>query len=64
MEQLEMNHTIHETRHTTATMLSNVKPPIDELTIKYIMRHKTDVDVTQRYQHRRIEQLIEAIDKI
>ena len=23
MEQLEMNHTIHETRHTTATLLSN-----------------------------------------
>ncbi len=70
MEQLNFSnpHTPHTTRHTTATMLSNARgengEPIDTLTIKYILGHKTDADITERYTHRRIEQLVDAIDKI
>ncbi|MBP3463240.1 MAG: hypothetical protein J6K45_02015 [Clostridia bacterium] len=49
-------------------MLSNARDengePIDELTRKYIMGHKTDTDITDRYTHRRIEQLVHAIDLI
>lgn len=38
---------------------------VDRLTRKYIMGHKTtDADITDRYTHKRIEQLIDAIDKI
>ena len=70
MQQLNFStsHTPHTTRHTTATMLSNARgekgEPIDNLTIKYILGHKTDADITDRYTHRRIEQLVDAIDKI
>lgn len=62
MEQLEMSHTPHECRHFCATALNNAG--VDDLTRKYILGHKTDVDITDRYTHRTIEQLIEAIDKI
>lgn len=55
-------HKIHDTKHTTATALSNAG--VDDLTRKYILGHKTDTDITDRYTHRRIEQLVEAIDKI
>ena len=70
MEQLNLPnpHTPHTTRHTTATMLSNARrengEPVDFLTIKYILGHKTDTDITERYTHRRIEQLVAAIDLI
>ena len=70
MEELKLPnpHTPHTTRHTTVTMLSNARgengEPIDTLTIKYILGHKTDTDITERYTHRRIEQLVAAIDLI
>lgn len=70
MEQLNFPtpHTPHTTRHTTTTMLSNARgengEPIDTLTIKYILGHKTDTDITERYTHRRIEQLVSGIDLI
>lgn len=63
LKQLGMaQHRIHDTKHTTATALSNAG--VDDLTRKYILGHKTDTDITDRYTHRRIEQLVEAIDKI
>lgn len=62
MEQLGMNHTPHECKHTSATRLSNAG--VDEFTRKVLLGHKTDADITDRYTHRRIEQLIDAIDKI
>ena len=62
MEQLEMEHTIHECKHTGATALSNAG--VDSFTKKLILGHKTDADITDRYTHKRIEQLLEAIDKI
>lgn len=36
MEQLGMKHRIHDTKHTTATALSNAG--VDDLTRKYILR--------------------------
>ena len=62
MEQLEMEHTIHECKHTGATALSNAG--VDSFTKKLILGHKTDADITDRYTHKRIEQLVDAIDKI
>lgn len=37
---------------------------VDDLTRKYILGHKTDTDVTSRYTHKRVAELVEAIDKI
>lgn len=38
---------------------------VDKLTRKYIMGHKTtDTDINDRYTHKRIEQLRDAIDLI
>ena len=62
MEQLGMNHTPHECRHTGNTLLSNAG--VDKLTRKYILGQKTDQDINERYTHRNIQQLVEALDKI
>ncbi len=62
MEELGMKHTPHECRHFCATALDNAG--IDDLTKKYILGHRTDTEITERYTHRTIEQLISAIDRL
>ena len=61
MQELGLDKKPHECRHTCATKLKNAG--IDELTRKRILGHSTQ-DITDRYTHTSIQQLIDAIDLI
>jgi len=61
MEQLNMSHKPHDTRHTFATLMSNAEA--NKVSIKRIMGHAS-TDVTEGYTHKDIEELIKAIDLI
>ena len=57
-----MNHTVHECRHTTATLLSNAGA--DPTSIIKILGH-TDYNLTSKvYTHKDKEQLDKAINLI
>ena len=63
MEQLNLKHTIHETRHTCISQftMKNVNPTI----IKKIVGHKSIMSLTEKvYTHIEIEELINAINTI
>lgn len=71
MRELNMNHNPHECRHFAATKLDEVgtdgnQIPIPRVIIKRILGHLeyTGGDVTNRYSHTTIQQLVDAIDKI
>lgn len=61
MEKLNMNYTIHYTRHTCATIMREAG--VDEDLRKLILGHKS-ADITDRYTHHSDEMLLEAIDKL
>lgn len=62
MKKLGMNHTIHECRHTCATLLDNAGA--NELAIKRILGHAAN-DITRKvYTHKKVDDLIKAIDLI
>lgn len=61
MEQLNMNHKPHDTRHTFATLMDNAGA--NRISIKRIIGHAS-IDVTEGYTHKDIEELIKAIDLI
>lgn len=64
MEELQMNHTPHECRHFCITSLDKAEVP--RRIIKRIVGHLdyNGGDITDRYSHTSIQELIEAIDKI
>ena len=61
LEALKMQHTFHDTRHTCASLLerANVSP----LHVKLILGHASK-DVTDRYTHVDVKELIKDINKI
>ena len=61
MEKLDMSHTIHDTRHTFATMISDVSD--NESAITGIIGH-TNISMTKRYTHTNIEKMRKEIEKI
>lgn len=62
LEQLEMDHLPHDTRHTCITLLQYAEVP--KTIIRRIVGHE-DKDVTDKvYTHYEINQLIDAINKI
>ena len=62
MEKLQMKHTIHDCRHTFATLLNNVNA--NETSIAKIIGH-TDFRTTEKiYTHKDIEELKKAVDLI
>lgn len=62
MNQLQMKHTIHDCRHTFATLLSNANA--NETTIAKIIGH-SDYETTKNiYTHKDINELKKAIDLI
>ncbi len=61
MDKLGMEHTIHDTRHTFATMISNVSN--DETAITGIIGH-TNIEMTKKYTHTNIDKMREEIEKI
>ena len=63
MEELQMNHLPHDTRHTTVSLLAkaNVNPTV----IKRIVGHSGAMNLTEKvYTHFEIQQLIDAINLI
>ena len=61
MEKLDISHTIHDTRHTFATMISDVSD--NESAITGIIGH-TNISMTKRYTHTNIEKMRKEIEKI
>jgi integrase len=62
MEQLQLDHGIHDCRHTCATLLDNAGA--NKLSIKRILGHASQ-DITDKvYTHKDIEELLKAIDLI
>lgn len=60
MKELGMQHTIHDTRHTFATMLNNVEA--NSTSIIKLIGH-TDFSITENiYTHKDLEELQKAID--
>lgn len=57
---LKAKHTMHDTRHTCATLLANAG--IDDRVVKMILGHAGDI--TMRYTHANMEVMREAINKI
>ena len=62
MEQIEMQHKPHDTRHTCISLLTVAG--VDDKIIKKIVGHKGQGVTEIIYTHFEIQQLIEAIDKI
>ncbi len=61
MEQLGMDHTLHDTRHTFATMISDVSD--NENAITGIIGH-TNINMTKKYTHTNIEKMRKEMEKI
>lgn len=62
LNQLNMTHTIHDCRHTFASLLSNADA--NEVSIARIIGHKKYDSVDRTYTHKDIEELRKAVDKI
>ena len=64
MEELEMDHTPHECRHFCITSLD--KAGVQRRITKRIVGHidYNGGDITDRYSHTSIQELVDAIDKI
>ena len=63
MEQMNMKHLPHETRHTCISKL--VVANVNQTVIKKIVGHKSIMNLTERvYTHIEIKELIEAINQI
>ena len=62
MNRLQFDHLPHDCRHTFATKADEVG--IDKLSIKMILGHASK-DITEKvYTHRRIKELVDAVDLI
>ena len=61
LEELGMAHTFHDARHTCSTLLEKAKVP--PLHIKRILGHSSN-DITDRYTHVEVDDLITDINKI
>ena len=62
MEQLNMTHTIHDCRHTFATLLSNADA--NKISIAKIIGHSSYLTTEKIYTHKDIEELKKAVDLI
>lgn len=61
MKQLGIEHTVHDTRHTFATMISDVSD--NENAITGIIGH-TNINMTKKYTHTNIEKMRKEMEKI
>lgn len=62
MKKLQMDHKIHDTRHTFATLLSN--SDVNPTSIKKLIGHSTYLTTEKIYTHKNIEELKKAVEKI
>ena len=59
MKQLNCKHTIHDTRHTFASLLDSIAPPN---TLRSLLGHKQGDITTRVYTHKTIHELRKAIE--
>lgn len=63
MQELNLNHTIHETRHTFISLM--VSKNVNQTIIKKIVGHKSIMNLTEKvYTHIETEELIKAVNQI
>lgn len=62
MEQLNMEHTIHDCRHTFASLLSNADA--NKISIAKIIGHSSYLTTEKIYTHKDVEELKKAVDLI
>ena len=62
MEELGMKHKPHDTRHTFATLLSNVDA--NKTSVKKLIGHNSYTTTEKFYTHKDIEELRKAVEKI
>lgn len=62
MEELGMNHTPHTCKHSCASMLDNAE--VNTMVKKKILGHSIGGDITDRYTHKNIQQVIDGINMI
>lgn len=63
IKQLNLNHTIHETRHTFISLM--VSKNINQTIIKKIVGHKSIMNLTEKvYTHIETQELLNAVNKI
>lgn len=63
MQQLELEHTIHETRHTCISLL--VMADVNQTIIKKIVGHKSVMSLTENvYTHVEVRKLLDTINQI
>ena len=62
MDKLDMQHTIHETRHTCATLLDSADA--NEMATKRILGHAGDNITRAVYIHKQLQDLLRAIDLV
>jgi integrase len=62
MKKLDMNHTIHETRHTCTTLLDSADA--NEMATKRILGHAGDNITRAVYIHKQLADLLKAIDLV
>lgn len=61
MKSLNLNHTIHETRHTFISQCNRLD--LNKITVKRIVGHATEKDITDDiYTHKNADDLLQAID--
>lgn len=62
MDKIKMEHTIHDCRHTFATLLSNADA--NRESIAKIIEHNSYITTEKIYTHKDIEELKKAVDLI
>lgn len=62
MDQLNMTHTIHDCRHTFASLLSNADA--NKISIAKIIGHSSYLTTEKIYTHKDVEELKKAVDLI
>ena len=63
MEELQLKHLPHDTRHTTISMLARAE--VNQTIIKRIVGHSGAMNITERvYTHFEVQQLVDAINLI
>ncbi len=63
VEELNLNHLPHDTRHTTVSLLAKAK--VEQTTIKKIVGHSGAMSLTEKvYTHLDVKELLDAINKI
>lgn len=61
MQKLNLTHSIHDTRHTTVSLMD--ASGVNRTALKRIIGHK-NADMTEHYTHKTIQELIQEMDKI